>query len=421
MALKKKKKKNLIFGDSLKVKNYRVVPYPYKEELHEQILKRACWVIEERASNFGEDIDRKPVKIGEDFRIKNPSTGLYLSIRQKIGIKSSNKNMDFLASDNDKYDYEFYLVDEKSLNDNLFIQYNFKLCHYIINSDNSYIMDDGKYILKGVFKNLNKYFLFQSKSNERFYFENINSYYFPISLYFNNISNYIGSNIAIGLKRSSFWNEVISKTEFCIKNEDDFIFNIKIGILEGSQVNYIHKIMLVLEKDLKENQLDITQLNEWINFLTKYLINLEYSFRDNNHETNVPIKDRQILLWKFNVINIIRDIVSDLKENTASKVQSDKQFLKLLENINRFLLYLSKGNEDIKITIYVILLNLFVDLSELVMYDDNSKLIEQRKKLLYFIFDLVNDSEILQANLLGDSSLLKKYIYEDEILSKKEN
>ena len=414
------KKKNLIFGDSLKVKNYRVVPYPYKEELHEQILKRACWVIEERASNFGEDIDRKPVKIGEDFRIKNPSTGLYLSIRQKIGIKSSNKNMDFLASDNDKYDYEFYLVDEKSLNDNLFIQYNFKLCHYIINSDNSYIMDDGKYILKGVFKNLNKYFLFQSKSNERFYFENINSYYFPISLYFNNISNYIGSNIAIGLKRSSFWNEVISKTEFCIKNEDDFIFNIKkIGILEGSQVNYIHKIMLVLEKDLKENQLDITQLNEWINFLTKYLINLEYSFRDNNHETNVPIKDRQILLWKFNVINIIRDIVSDLKENTASKVQSDKQFLKLLENINRFLLYLSKGNEDIKITIYVILLNLFVDLSELVMYDDNSKLIEQRKKLLYFIFDLVNDSEILQTNLLGDSSLLKKYIYEDEILSKK--
>ena len=412
------KKDNLIDSDNLNAKNYKVVPYPYKEELHEQILKKAFWVLEERASNFKEDINRKPVKIGEDFRIKNPSTGLYLNIRQKVGIKSS-KNFDFLASEYDKSDYEFYLVDEQSLNDNLFIQYNFKLCHYIINSDSSYIMDDGKYILKGIFKNFNKNYIFQSKLNEKFHFENISSYYLPISLYFSNISNFISSNAAIGLKRNSILNEIISKAEFCIKNEDDFIFNIKkIGILEGSQVNYIHKIIFVLEKDLKENQLDVTQLNEWINFLIKYLLNLEYSFRDNNHETNVPIKDRQILLWKFNVINIIRDIVIDLKENTASKVQSDKQFLKLLSNINRFLLYLSRGNEDIKISIYVILLNLFVDLCELVMYDDNSKLIEQRKKLLYFIFDLVMDSEILQTNLLGDSSLLKKYIYEDEVLSK---
>ena len=412
------KKDNLIDPDILNANNYKVVPYPYKEELHEQILKRAFWVIEERASNFEEDINRKPVKIGENFRIKNPSTGLYLNIRQKIGIKSSN-NFDYLASDNTKSDYEFYLSDDQSLNDNLFIEYNFKLCHYIINSDSSYIMDDGKYILKGIFKNLNKNYLFQNKSNDRFYFENIDSYYLPISLYFNNISNFISSHTAIGLKRNSILNDIVSKSEFCIKNEDDFIFNIKkIGILEGSQVNYIHKIILVLEKDLKENQLDITQLNAWIIFLTKYLINLEYSFRDNNHETNVPIKDRQILLWKFNVINVIRDIVADLKENTASKVKSDKQFLKLLLNINIFCVYLSRGNEDIKISIYVILLNLFVDLSELVMYDDNSKLINQRKKLLYFIFDLVNDSEILQANLLGDSSLLKKYIYEDEILSK---
>ena len=399
-------------------KKYRVVPYTYQEELHEQILKKAFWVIEERASNFEQDIYRKPVKIGENFRIKNPSTGLYLNIRKKFNIKSS-KNFDFLSNDNDKFEYEFYLSDEQVLNNNLFIQYNFKLCHYIINSDNSYIMDDGKYILKGVFKNLNKFYLFQSRSNETLSFENIGSYYLPISLYFNNISNIINSITAMGLRRSSIFNEVVPKTEFCIKNEDDFIFNIKkIGILEGSQVNYIHKIISVLKKDSKEKQLDITLLNEWFNFLIKYLINLEYSFRDNNHETNLPIKDRQILLWKFNVINIIRDIVKDLKENTESIVQSDIPFLKLLENINSFLLYLSRGNEDIKISIYVILLNLFVDLSELVVYDDNSKLIEQRKKLLYFIFDLVNDSETLQSHLLGDSSLLKKYIYEDQILSK---
>lgn len=409
------KKDNVGDSDNLNYNNYRVAPYPYKEELHEQILKKAFWVIEERAANFKEDINRKPVRIGENFRIRNPSTGLYLNIRQKNSIKNIN-NIDNVTGDNDKYEYEFYLVDEQSLNDNLFIQYNFKLCHYIINSDSSYIMDDGKYILKGVFKNFNKNYIFQSKSNERFYFENIGEYFLPISLYFNNISNIISSNTANGLKRNSVLGEVISKAEFCIKNEDDFIFNIKkIGILEGSQVNFIHKIILVLAKDLKENQLDLNQLNEWINFLIQYLINLEYSFRDNNHETNVPIKDRQILLWKFNVINIIRDIVTDLKDNTDSKIQSDRN---LIDNINRFLLYLSKGNENIKISIYVLLLNLIVDLCELVMYEDNSNLIEQRKKLLYFILDLVNNSEILQTYLLGDSSLLKKYICQDEKLSK---
>ena len=96
-----------------------------------------------------------------------------------------------------------------------------------------------------------------------------------------------------------------------IKNEDDFVFNInKIDILKGNEVIFIQKIILKLEKDLKNQIININVLNDWIAFLIEYLINLEYSYKDNDHETNVPIKERQILLWKFNVINIIQNAIN---------------------------------------------------------------------------------------------------------------
>ena len=396
------------------INKYKVVPYPYTEELSEHVLKKAFWVIEENTSQFSEDIYREPIKIGKEFRIKNPCTGLYLNIRQKNSLKSS-KNINNNTSNNDRYEYEFYLVDGQTLDDYLFFPNNFKFFHYIINDDNTYVMDDGKYILKGICKNFNKDYVFKNNSkNEVFYFEKMSSYYLPISLSFNDCNNQ-NTYLGMGIKKNSVIMEIVSKNELIIKNEDDFIFNIKkIDTFKGNQVIFLQKLIINLEKDIKNQQLNINDVNDWFILLIEYLINLEYSFQDKNHETNMPIKERQKLLWKYNVLNIIRDILNYFLNNIEEmeNKQLQKKLMDLLENIKTFLFYLSNEDENIKISVYVLILNLIVQFSEILNYNDDFS------KLLYFIFGLINDSEVLQSYLIGDDSLLKKYISEDPLLSK---
>ncbi len=391
--------------------NYKVVPYLYTDELCENVLKKTFWLIEEKNKNYAEDFNRAPIQIKEEFRIKHPDTGLYLSIKQKNINKFNNQN-NFSLSEYEKYEYEFYLVDYNTLNDNLFFQNNFKFFHYVINDENTNILDDGKYILKGICKNFNKDYVFQNNvKNEKFCFSKLDSYYLPISLSFNTKNFPAG----LGLKKNSILNEFFSKNEFVIKNEDDFIFNIKkVNIFKGNEVIFIHKIIVKFENDLKNQKLNINSLNDWLSFLIEYLINLEYSYKDYNHETNVPIKERQKLLWKYNVVGTITNII-DYYLNNIKDIQKknliNSKLIKLLLYIINFLLYLSSKDEDIKIYIYVLTLNKIVHIAEIIFSDDLSK-------LLYFIFDLINDSEILQAFLLGDNRLLKKYIMNDPILSK---
>ena len=404
-----------------KVENYKVVPYLYTEELCEHVIKNAFWVIEENNSTYCETLVKEGIKLKEGLRIKNPSTGLYLNVRQRNIAKISNKSN---LNETDKNEYEFCLVDNNTLNDTLFFDYNFKFFHYIISEENPYIVDDGKYILKSIYKNFNKEYVFKDQSNKDiFSYPRMENYFMPISINIHNITNF---NISSGLKNKNILiNQMVSKCDFIIKNEDEFVFNIKkINILKGNEVIFIKKIFLKLEKDLKNQNLNITILNDWFTFLIEYLINLEYSYKDNNHETNIPIKERQILLWKYNVIDIIDNILNyylnkiknfDYIEN---KIQTYKQLIKLSSNILRFLLYLSKEEESIKISIYVLLLNQIVNFAEILLKDELLK--DDLSKLLIFIFDLINDSEILQNCLLGDNKFLKNYIEHDTLLSKLE-
>ena len=407
------KKENLIESENNNNKNqdkYKVVPYLYTDELSEQVLEKAFWVIEQNNSDCCECLEKEPIKIKEGFRIKSPCTGLYLSIKHKNIIKSNyNINNKSSLNKNEKSEYEFCLIDNETINNNLFFENNFKFYHYIISDENKYIVDDGKYIIKGIFENFNKEEVLDNHtSNEIFDYNCLEQYYLPIFLILNDSS----VNKSGGFKRSSISNEIISKKEYVIKNEDDFMFVIKkTDILKGSEVIFIHKIIMKLENDLKNQQLNINTLNDWISFLIEYLINIEYSYRDNNHETNVPIKERQILLWKYNVINIISNILNyylDDNKNAKKKIKNQKM-QKLLFNIIKFLLYLSKEKEDIKISIYMLNLNLIIEFGQEIL-DDNAK-------LLFFIFELINDSEILQNYLLGDSSLLKQYIINNPSLS----
>ena len=386
---------NNIKNISSESNNYKVVPYFYSENLYEHIIKKAFWVIEENFEEASESIGKESVKINQGIKIKNVSNGLYLNI---------NTSKSFL-NENDKYLYEFTLVDKKILKANPFFSCNFKFINYNNNDENKFIINDGKYILKGVCKNSN------------FQYSKIELYYLPIFLTINNTSiSYIHSDSNIDMKNNSILNELMSKEELIIKNDDGFIFNIKkIGISKGYEVIFIHKLILKLDEDLKKQKLNINILNAWITFLIEYLINIEYSFKDNNYESNVPVEERQTLLWEFNVIDIICDIINYFKNNINS-MENDEHMKsgleKLLLNIIRFLLYLSSNQENIKITIYVLLLNHIIEFGQTIMEGDYSK-------LLFFIFELIQDSEVLQIYLLGFKINLKNYIEKDPYLSKR--
>ena len=70
-----------------------------------------------------------------------------------------------------------------------------------------------------------------------------------------------------------------------------------------------------MEHDLKNNNININSVNEKILFLKEYLINIDFSFKDKNQEKNVPIKERQNLLWKFNIINLLVSFIDYIIEN----------------------------------------------------------------------------------------------------------
>ena len=368
---------------------YRIVAIPYSNEIYDHVLNNSFWVLEEDYENYDLSI-KKPIQVNEHIRIKNFDTSLYLSIKKR-GNNDNNSSHDISQIFDmssfilDNKTFEFILVEEQDLNDNLYLEFNFTFLNYMLDSINSEITDEGKYFLKGVFTNI-----------KLFSFINIEYYYQTIGLTFDNRNN---------------------KNNLLIKNEDDFIFSIKkIDIFQGNQVNYIVKIIQKLNKELiKSDFNNYNIINEIIIFLLAYLLNIDYSFRDENYEYNVPIRERQIFLYKFNILeactNLIDNYLRKLLINNNLLIENKEILTNLLSNIIKFFKYLSVNNEEIKQAIYIIALNKLLKISEIIFTEDFTLIIN-------FIFELIDDSEALQDYLLDGGSLLKQQIDDNNKLSK---
>jgi hypothetical protein len=129
---------------------YRIICIPYTNELYEHVLNNCFWIIEEELDYY--NCFKKPIQIGQSIRIKNVHTGLYLRIRKK---DDNNEKSDSVESSSFSFEnnyYEFILVDELKLNKLIFWKYNFIFYNYMLDSLSSEIVDDGKYILKSVFR-----------------------------------------------------------------------------------------------------------------------------------------------------------------------------------------------------------------------------------------------------------------------------
>ena len=395
--------------------NFEVSCCAYKEELYEQVINNALWIIEDNLFYFQGTLNIKPVNIGENFRLKNAITGFYLDVRQR-GIKVLPSTLlNKSVSECDNYEYEFCLVDDKTLEDKFFFSHNFKFFHNTTNDSSTYVVDEGKYILKGIFQNRSKQKVFEEEvEKKKFYFVDDRKNYLPIAIDFSKkVVNIKGSVI-----KNAFLLKQLSKTKtdnLMVKSEEDFVFSVKkIDVFEGSQVIFIQKIIIQLKKDLKFKDINLVNLNERITYLIEYLINIDYSFKDKTQERNVPIKVRQKLLWKFNIVSIMASFLDYILINYKNKFDSAYKNLSLfLINVKKLFTYLSRGEEAIKISIYVLALNQIIAFEEIISQGNS----QDFSKLIYFIFDLVHHSEILQNYLLGESAHLKKYIKKDFYLS----
>ena len=174
-----------------KYDDYIVKAIPYTDELNIHVLYNSFWIFEEDNTCVDEFI-KFPLEIKKQFRIRNIGTGLYLNIKEKGNNILVN---DYTMSD--EYSdilYEFNLVDEHFLDVNLATKfhYNFMMNNFSFGILEKEIMDDGEYIIKGVYNN---------KGLKDF--KGYKSYYKPLSLNINSI-------------------DLID-----IKQEDDFGFTIK--------------------------------------------------------------------------------------------------------------------------------------------------------------------------------------------------
>ena len=371
-----------------KYDEYILIGVPVTDELSLHVLYNSFWVIEEDDSCY-EEIIKSPIEIKKYFRIHNLNTGLYLNIR----LKKNNLSFDF--NDFSKSEelsnklFQFNLVDDEMLNTQFRFKYNFLFNNYSFDNLITEVVDNGEYILKGIYN---------QESNLNIFHKYID-YYKPISLSIYNKNN---------------------ENRLDIKREDDFIFKIKkVDLHRGIKVTYVQKIIETLKKNVEENDIKNDSLiNESIKFFFEYLMNIDYSFRDEKYECNIPIKDRQILLLRFHVVELIDKSL----EYYLNKIQKEKKnylndkkkkiLSDLLNNIIKFFKNLSVDNEEIKQTIYIISLNKLLKLSDIIFCDN----ITDTASLLNFIFNLIDDSEALQDYFLGGGGILKSQIKDNKNL-----
>ena len=421
----KRKKNNLN-------RQIRVKVIPYENEFYKHVINNCFWVIEEEIYDYEERLKKVPLIVGSQIKIKNILLGLYLKVKKKgSGIKSNINNEDIIDNENienneevdeqrnhiikmeneEDNEYEFELVDEETLINKSFFLSNFRIFHYNIDKKMKFMDFKGKYALRSIFK----------EKDENFDFEELTKYFQPLS-------------ISIDLEK---------KYSLLMKNEDDYIFEIRrVDIFEANHVIYIKKLIQNLNyflKKCKNNEIEVNNaikvilLN--ITFFMNYLLNIEYIFRDEKYDINLPIEQRQLALENFGIlrsivkiaeylISIIQEIKyrkeqmfkmkkfnknknnSQMGVNTFSIYQyetlNEKYNInnsiiidtqKLIKTILEFLTFLSKDNEEIKEKIFLDL-DLILELAEnLFMLD--------RSILLNFIFNLIDNSEVLQEYVTG--------------------
>ena len=424
----------------------------YEEKLFLHVVNNSFWVIEKETSKKDE-FEREAIKIGDLDRIKNPLLGLYLLIKKKEKEQKFNNeqtennnimgnlmsgqvnNNNNSSNNNEDEEYQVDLVDEGVLGSSYY-NYNFKFFHYNANEENQNMVSDGKYVLKSVFreiesnKNFDKIKKFDIKETE--------SYFEPIFLT-------IKDNDSIG-----------------IKIEDDYILDIrKIDINEGNQVTYIQNIIYELDYALKSYKKKkssansvIKKITQYIKFFMEFLLNIEYTFKDDNYEMNTPIDERKELLYKYNILDTILEIINyfmptvkDIKSRErnlsiqkkkskkgnliySNKNLNDEKIIdiyniyyeeekdsvllnmkSMLKLILKFIIHLSENKEDIKRKIFMdscdfSFLNNLLEFSEYIYPKDKSD-------LLNFIFEMLKDSESLQEYIVVGK---KKQSKSDKVL-----
>ena len=371
-------------------KKYNIIGIPYTDELNIQVSNNSFWILEED-DTCSDYMIKSPLKINEAYRIRNLNTGLYLKIKKR------KTNIDTSLSINEEISnklYDFILVDEKILNKKFIFGYNFILYHSSFGILKPELVDNGEYIIKGVYKDLNLKDINKYKS-----------YYKPISL------NIYKSNNNKYTNNKKFNDD---KYNIAIKQGEDFVFSIKkVDLYQGIQVNYINKIISILDNALKEKDIENKNIiNKSIKFLFEYLMNIDYSFRDEKYEYNIPIEGRQILLLNFHIVELIdKSLEYYLYKFGKEKYDLSNENIKrtineLLNSVIKFYENLSVSNEKIKESIYIISLNKLLKLSDIIFYGDKTNI----ASLINCIFNLIDNSEPLQDYFLGGGNLLKSSI-----------
>ena len=123
-GVKRKVKFSLDFNRIIKNEkdkiNFEVSACVYKEEIYEQVLNNALWIIEDNLCDNKNSLYSQPIRIGKNFRIRNALTGFYLIIKQKGKNHLINNITSSIFYDIEKNDYEFFLVNEGYLEENFF-------------------------------------------------------------------------------------------------------------------------------------------------------------------------------------------------------------------------------------------------------------------------------------------------------------
>ena len=81
--MKSKKDENKEKSDEININNYEVSTCIYTNELCDQVINNALWVIEDNLFYHKGGLNIKPVNIEESFRLRNALTGFYLDIKSK--------------------------------------------------------------------------------------------------------------------------------------------------------------------------------------------------------------------------------------------------------------------------------------------------------------------------------------------------
>ena len=464
------------FTDRIKEKenlysSINVKAIPYTEDLYDHIVNNSFWVIEKKTIKQDE-LDVKAIEINELVRIKNPILGKYLIVKKKykdineitdsnilknsisgannnsnlnnsnINRSTSNNlnniNNDIITSDininKEEEEFEFELVKEEVL-ERQYFNYNFKFFHYNVNEEKK-LSANGKYILQTVVINDN---IENNKNTHKKsgLIQDDKSFFESISLNVINDSDYIS-----------------------IKIEDDYILDIsKVDPAKGNEVIFLQNVIYDLDNILKNYKKKkassnnvIKKITENLNFFMEYLLNIDYMFKNDNYEVNRPVSERQSLLYKLNILNILKEIieyffpiVKDINskdnsiferytDNSGKKNRKGKNFLtkkfstksfskegnqlweddskisnikSMLKLLLKFLVYLSINNEQIKQDIFTILSQI-LEFSEYIYINDKSD-------LLNFIFEILNDSETLQDYVLSKRFKPSKMQYNDNI------